>query len=401
MNPYERKLRRFMKRNPILRKAGLVLALICAAAILLCLPIFAADKSGSCGGNAVWSYADGTLTIEGSGAMTDYTGRADVPWKDLVKDITTIRVNNGITSVGDYAFYYCYNASTVLLAGSVERIGDAAFWGCQKLDNLQLPDGLTTIGDAAFGSCTALRDVTVPATVTALGKGAFEGCYSLDSAVILAGLETLPERSFFNCRSLTSVYLPGTLKAVSRNAFVNCVSLEGLFVTGEPAEWAPVLSDGNAALSALTPAPFNYGEMARLTIEYVFADGTQAAEPYTTELSFATPYSRTSPTIRGYESDQAVVSGRMFGADHTVRVVYTAIEGYVEPESESESETDVTATQPEKKQNPVVAVIWILVMVLVVGGIVVGGYFLMREKPSAKGGNNSSGSKNQSANRKK
>jgi hypothetical protein len=347
------------------------------------LPTFAAEKTGSCGANVVWSYEDGTLTIEGSGAMTDYKSRSEQPWAGLAKDITTVRVNNGVTSVGDYAFFHLYNVGTVLLAGSVTEIGEAAFWGCTSLDAITLPEKLETVGDYAFGSCTDLDDLAIPAGVKTLGDRVFEGCSELNSIVILAELSALGDRSFYNCRSLTGVYLNTALETVGEDAFYNCVSLTDLYVTGDLAAFAPTCAAGNGRLEALEAEPFNYGETATLTVEYLFEDGSVAAEPYVTEVAFATPYQKTSPTVEGFETVDTEISGLLFGADRTVRVIYTPIEGYVAPETETETEQ---APAVEKEQNPVVAVIWIVVLVLVIGGVAVAAYLLLREKPAATNG---------------
>lgn len=377
-----------MKKFRLVRKAALWLTVFAVAVSLFCLPVFAAEESGSCGANVVWTYDDGTLTIEGSGAMTDYASRSEQPWADLAEDITAIRVNNGVTKVGDYAFYYCYNASAVILASSVTEIGEAAFWGCASLDGVTLPENLTAIGDFAFGSCADLNDLAVPASVTSLGDRVFEGCSDLNSAVILAEVETLGARTFFNCRSLTAVYLNAALQSIEQDAFTNCTSLTDLYVSGDLTAWAPTAADGNGAFTSLTAEPFNYGETATLTIEYVYEDGSEAAESYVAEIGFASPYQRTSPEIAGFETADAEVSGLLFGADRTVQVVYTAIEGY--EESESETETEGTPSE-EKEQNPVTAVIWIIVLVLIIGGIVVAAFFLLREKPAEKGAGNAAG----------
>lgn len=59
-----------------------------------------------CGQQAVWNYEEenGLLTIQGVGAMEDYTEPEQVPWNTLIQEIKTVVIRNGITTVGDYAF---------------------------------------------------------------------------------------------------------------------------------------------------------------------------------------------------------------------------------------------------------------------------------------------------------
>ena len=116
-----------------------------------------ADASGSCGTAVTWSYVESTqtLTISGSGAMTDYNLN-NQPWKDLKSQITTVTIESGVTSIGDYAFYNCTNLASVTIPATV-----------------------TSIGDYAFSRCTNLASITIPAGVESIGTGAFNGCINL------------------------------------------------------------------------------------------------------------------------------------------------------------------------------------------------------------------------------
>ena len=85
-------------------------------------------------------------------------------------------VPNGITSIGDGAFYFCDFLTSVTLPSTVTSIGDSAFAACRFLSSITLPDGLTSIGEKAFVWCESLSNITLPGSLTSIGEGAFNFC---------------------------------------------------------------------------------------------------------------------------------------------------------------------------------------------------------------------------------
>ncbi|MBP3593656.1 MAG: leucine-rich repeat protein [Lachnospiraceae bacterium] len=146
--------------------------------------------------NVIWTYANGTLTISGTGAIADQRDNYDNrPWEEYVDQITTIVVNDGITS-----------------------IGEAAFWRFQKLTTAKLPDSLTTISQQAFYGCTALKTVNFPANLKTIEGWAFLGC-ALESVTLPEGLTTIGYRAFSECKNLTSVTVPASVTTIDEGAF--------------------------------------------------------------------------------------------------------------------------------------------------------------------------------------
>lgn len=146
--------------------------------------------------NVIWTYANGTLTISGTGAMADqFDNYNNRPWEEYVDQITTIVVNDGITS-----------------------IGEAAFWRFQKLTTAMLPDSLTTISQQAFYGCTALKTVNFPANLKTIEGWAFLGC-ALESVTLPEGLTTIGYRAFSECKNLTSVTVPASVTTIDEGAF--------------------------------------------------------------------------------------------------------------------------------------------------------------------------------------
>ena len=114
---------------------------------------WAQNPSGSCGENLSWEFnpATGTLTITGSGAMTDWASTSSRPWHSYQSDITSLSLPEGLTFIGRSAFQECQMTS-VELPNSLEEIGRAAFCAC-GLTSVTIPDNVQTIRQIIFASC--------------------------------------------------------------------------------------------------------------------------------------------------------------------------------------------------------------------------------------------------------
>lgn len=80
------------------------------------------------------------------------------------------QIPDGTVSVGDYAFYYCVNVSSITVPGSVRSLGEGAFGNCSSLTKTVLNEGLEEIGEYAFQSSSGIRDIIIPASVKSVGK---------------------------------------------------------------------------------------------------------------------------------------------------------------------------------------------------------------------------------------
>ena len=112
----------------------------------------AVTTSGTCGENLTWSLSDGTLTISGTGEMTNYTAEDPAPWSNYAGEIEALVLPDALTSVGSYAFVGFFTGSSyvtpadVRVPESVVRVGDYAFMNCHALN-------IYFIGDAPeFGT---------------------------------------------------------------------------------------------------------------------------------------------------------------------------------------------------------------------------------------------------------
>ena len=87
---------------------------------------------------------DGTLTISGNGEMKDWRNSSDGAWYDN-REIKNVIINNGVTSIGKFAFSYCSNLISITIPNSVTSIGSFAFCRCTSLTSITIPNSVTSI----------------------------------------------------------------------------------------------------------------------------------------------------------------------------------------------------------------------------------------------------------------
>ena len=86
---------------------------------------------------------------------------------------------NGITKIGNYAFYECRNLALTSLPEGITSIGAYAFSNCRNLTLTSLPEGITSIGDRAFYGCSGLTNITFKGTPNSINSGTFRNCTNL------------------------------------------------------------------------------------------------------------------------------------------------------------------------------------------------------------------------------
>ena len=182
---------------------------------------------GACGENVNWVMtADGTLTISGTGAMTDCGSFGDpAPWKICRQYIKSAVIGSGVTSIGKYAFYCCEALTSVTIPDTVTVIGDGAFHGCSRLSGMTIPDTVTGIGSYAFYNCSSLPSVTIPDGVTTISESAFEGCSCLSSVTIPDSVTSIGKSAFRDCCKLTGLTIPDNVTSIGDHAFNGCNGL--------------------------------------------------------------------------------------------------------------------------------------------------------------------------------
>ena len=230
--------------------------------------------SGSCGAegdgfNIRWTLdtETGNLVLEGSGKMKDYTYEDPAPWSGYSSSILSVKVNPGITHIGNEAFYgahrsqsvetvslpeglksigsgafsYCHNLTTINLPNSVIQLEDA-FYGINPSDPLYnttffaylpreyqgeytIPDGISTIAQYAFSKCTQLTKVTLPNTLKIIDDDAFNKCTNLSDVTIPSSVDSIGTRAFDGCTSLTNMVIPDNVTKLGSAILNGCTGI--------------------------------------------------------------------------------------------------------------------------------------------------------------------------------
>ena len=246
-----------------------------------------------CGDGLYWEYADGVLTITGTGDMYDYAKDTDVPWYDVRGNIKTVSLPDAMTKIGQNAFYKCTAMTSINMPTSLTAIGEKAFAQDTKLAcEIILPASMTNIATRAFFNCKAVPafhvEATTPPTVQAdafdyttapihvpcgyghiYGKHAQWGMLNLEmcellqdnvyyypidghtaravtyhsnptdtivlpSAVMIGGMPRtvteVADFAFTDCDNLPAIYFNEGLEYIGERAFVRCYGLHGTIV---------------------------------------------------------------------------------------------------------------------------------------------------------------------------
>ena len=227
--------------------------LLAACLIFSLLPVSAmadAAESGKCGKHLTWTLdGDGTLTIRGTGEMTEFSssyGKTPAPWEDYSGLIKSIVINDGVTSIGNYAFYNCSSLTSVTIPDSVTSIGKWAFSICSSLTSVTIPDSVTAIGIGAFCDCSSLTSVTIGNGVWSIGELAFSGCSNLTSVTLPDSVTHIGRRAFEDCSNLTSVTMGKGVKYIGESAFYSCRQLKDIAFSGTKEDWSSVSIEAEA-----------------------------------------------------------------------------------------------------------------------------------------------------------
>lgn len=171
---------------------------------------------------------DGTLNLTGTSSSSGYViyGSKENSNSYNRSRIRRVHIGDGVTSIGQYCFWYCYALKKVSGMGDVTRIGIYAFYSCNSLTNLVIPNSVTTIEVYAFANCYSLTNLTVPDGVTRIVNNVFYNCYSITSITIPDGVTNIGTSVFSSCSGIAEYHLLSTTPPTlaSTNAFAGIAS---------------------------------------------------------------------------------------------------------------------------------------------------------------------------------
>ncbi|MBR4949248.1 MAG: leucine-rich repeat protein [Clostridia bacterium] len=186
---------------------------------------------GTCGKNLTWSLdVAGVLTISGIGDMSEYVSSTSAPWYNYRSLIKNVIIEQGVTSVGDYAFCGYYSLTSVTISDSVTSIREGAFYNCSNLASVTIGKNVTDIGERAFGVCSKLASVSIPDSVTSIGESAFACCYSLTNITIPNSVKNIDNSAFSYCDNLVSIIMYNGVKTIGDYAFQSCSNLVSITI---------------------------------------------------------------------------------------------------------------------------------------------------------------------------
>ena len=198
---------------------------------------------------------------------------------------TEVIIPEGITSIGNYAFFGCLDIVDVKIPSGVTHIGNCAFSCCASLPKMTIPGSVTHIGENAFSGCSKLeifvddlsriknwnakwnpdnrsvktieqenkkpqndidftivngclircrgcqKDIVIPDGVTSIGKNAFKKRQGLTSIIIPNSVTSIDDSAFSGCTGLTSVIIPDSVTSIGNSAFSGCSNLTDVVIS--------------------------------------------------------------------------------------------------------------------------------------------------------------------------
>ena len=231
-----------------------------------------------------------TMTVDGDNPVYDSRNGCnaiiETNSNKLISGCQSTIIPNTVDTIGEYAFEFCQNLTSITIPSSVTTIERAAFWGCNGLTRIIIPSSVTsiahsafagysgltsmiveegnpvydsrdncnaiivtgtntlltgckttlvpntvaTIGEYSFERCTGLTEIDIPESVTTIGMLAFLGCDNLESIHLGNSVETIDYWAFYECSRLDNVIIPNSVKIIRDNAFESCTGMTNIII---------------------------------------------------------------------------------------------------------------------------------------------------------------------------
>lgn len=178
-------------------------------------------------GDNAFAGATGILEITIEEGNTNFVVRDNLLYTSDMKKVVMcpsghtkeVNIVEGVTEIGDYAFYMVDQAQVYNFPSTLTKIGKQAFAHCYGLRSFEIPDSVTQIGENCFDLCESLKTVTFGSGLKEIPKQAFIECYSLTDLDIPSTIETIGKEAFFGCASVDELDLKEGLKRIDNAAF--------------------------------------------------------------------------------------------------------------------------------------------------------------------------------------
>lgn len=182
--------------------------------------------------------------------------------------LNSVTIPNSVTSIGRFAFYgtgltnvtipvldlagFCNNhlcyeigkpiqlidnegneIKEYVIPDGVTNIGNNAFYACKGLASVTIPNSVTTIGNNAFCACDGLTDISITNSITKMGEAVFKWCHGLTNVTIGNCLTSIPREAFYDCTSLTNVKIGKGVTKIDDSAFYYCENIEEVYCSAD------------------------------------------------------------------------------------------------------------------------------------------------------------------------
>lgn len=228
-----------------------------------------------------WSISDGVLTITGTGPMENYSQNGKQLWYDKMTEISSVVIEEGVTTIGERAFYGAKNMVSISIPSTIKKIGLGAFLNCSALKNIDYNGSLSdwrkidinSSGNMALDN-TKINVKSINGTLgtniewelynnvlTLTGEGAVTGYKSgasqpwyqyrttIKEVVVSEGITDIGPRVFHSSVPvMVKLHLPSTLKKIETGAFYQSNRLAYVYYNGSKEDWANVSVDSNSAI---------------------------------------------------------------------------------------------------------------------------------------------------------
>jgi hypothetical protein len=155
--------------------------------------------------------------------------------------LKTALLEDGVTVIGERAFFGCTALNSVELKGLVGTIEERAFYGGTALTKVNIPHSVTLINREAFSGCTALYRVIMESRGETepliFEDTVFTGCTSIKEIEFVEGVERIGARIFEGCENLNTVIVPKSMKKMGERAFNGCQKVEHFWYRGTLYQW--------------------------------------------------------------------------------------------------------------------------------------------------------------------
>ena len=175
--------------------------------------------------------------------------------------LTSITIPDSVTSIGNCAFYSCSSLKNITVSSNNKNYTseDGVLINKDKNELMQypigknetaytIPNGVTSIGDGAFYWCYGLTSITIPNSVTSIGDRAFRSCSGLTNLVLPDSMEEIGSYAFDDCSSLSYVVIPKNIKKIDSLAFSSCKKLKDVYYKGSKSDWKKIKNEGSQSI---------------------------------------------------------------------------------------------------------------------------------------------------------